>query len=131
MRHVTNSMGSCTGRLLRHMAAMGYITEVAADEYMPTNFTTSPLWVMGTHACKRGPTARYSPVCGLVKNAANYCNPGLHTPRSGTCLSALASLPSWLAEHQWQTPSDISNGPYQAAFNTSLNFFSKPTPPTA
>ena len=29
------------GRLLRHVAAMGYIIEVAADEYKPTNFTRS------------------------------------------------------------------------------------------
>lgn len=41
----------------------------------------------------------------------------------GGCLSSLVSLPSWLAEHQWQTPNDVSDGPYQAAFNTSLNFF--------
>jgi hypothetical protein len=26
---------------MRHMAAMGYMTEVAADEYKPTNFTKS------------------------------------------------------------------------------------------
>ncbi len=32
-------------------------------------------------------------------------------------------LPSWLSEHQWQTPNGVSDGPYQSAFNTSLNFF--------
>lgn len=26
---------------MRHIAAMGYITEVAADEYAPTNFSKS------------------------------------------------------------------------------------------
>lgn len=29
------------GRLMRHMAAMGYVIEVGADEYKPTNFTKS------------------------------------------------------------------------------------------
>jgi hypothetical protein len=30
-----------SGRLLRHLGAMGYITETGADEYQPNNFTKS------------------------------------------------------------------------------------------
>lgn len=32
---------SNAGRLMRHLGAMGYLTEVDADEYLPTNFAKS------------------------------------------------------------------------------------------
>ncbi|KXX73761.1 Demethylsterigmatocystin 6-O-methyltransferase [Madurella mycetomatis] len=91
----TGEMAKALG-IHQPLLSMGYIIEVAADEYMPTNFTKS-LTI---------------PVIGDGYPCV-----------SGSCLSAVASLPSWLAERQWQTPNDIFNGPYQAAFNTSLNFF--------
>jgi hypothetical protein len=43
--------------------------------------------------------------------------------RLGGCLPALVSTLPWLASHEWQTPNDVANGPYQAAYNTPLNFF--------
>jgi len=30
-----------TGRLMRHLGAMGYIIETGVDEYKPTNFSNS------------------------------------------------------------------------------------------
>ncbi|KAK4033599.1 Demethylsterigmatocystin 6-O-methyltransferase [Parachaetomium inaequale] len=83
-------------RLLRHVAAMGYIVEVAADEYKPTNFAKS-LTI---------PSIGDGYPCVL-----------------GGCLPALVSTPPWLADHQWQAPNDVANGPYQAAHSTPLNFF--------
>ncbi|KAK3291164.1 S-adenosyl-L-methionine-dependent methyltransferase [Chaetomium fimeti] len=83
-------------RLMRHMAAMGYMTEVAADEYKPTNFTKSltiPIIGDGYPCIVNG------------------------------CLPALIATPNWLADHDYQTPNDVSHGPYQAAYNTPLNFF--------
>ncbi|KAH6843416.1 S-adenosyl-L-methionine-dependent methyltransferase [Chaetomium sp. MPI-CAGE-AT-0009] len=83
-------------RLMRHIAAMGYMTEVAADEYKPTNFTKSltiPIFGDGYPCIVNG------------------------------CLPALVATPNWLASHDWQTPNDVSHGPYQAAYNTTLNFF--------
>ncbi|KAL2174027.1 S-adenosyl-L-methionine-dependent methyltransferase [Thermothelomyces heterothallicus CBS 202.75] len=83
-------------RLLRHVAAMGYITEVGPDEYKATNFTKSlTIPIIGDGY-----------PCIL-----------------GGCYPALIETPKWLAEHQWQTPNDVANGPYQKAYQTKLNFF--------
>ncbi|KAH6640167.1 S-adenosyl-L-methionine-dependent methyltransferase [Chaetomium tenue] len=83
-------------RLMRHVAAMGYIVEVAADEYKLTNFTKSltiPIIGDGYPCIVNG------------------------------CLAALNATPNWLSTHAFQTPNDVSHGPYQAAYNTPLNFF--------
>ncbi|KAL2200102.1 S-adenosyl-L-methionine-dependent methyltransferase [Corynascus similis CBS 632.67] len=78
------------------LLAMGYITEVGADEYKPTNFAKSltiPIIADGYPCILNG------------------------------CMPALLETPRWLASHQWQTPNDVAHGPYQDAYKTTLNFF--------
>lgn len=44
LNYIQSALASLTnwlGRLMRHIGAMGYIEEVAADTYKPTNFSSS------------------------------------------------------------------------------------------
>lgn len=50
----------------------------------------------------------------------------LHTDthnRSGGCLAALDQFHIWANKTGWKTPNSISDGSYQLAYNTELNFF--------
>ncbi|KAL6859799.1 hypothetical protein ACO1O0_003823 [Amphichorda felina] len=83
-------------RLMRHVAAMGYLKEVGPDTYESTNFTRS-----------------------LAVPIIGDGYPCI----SGGCLAALDQFHIWANKTGWKTPNSISDGSYQLAYNTELNFF--------
>ncbi|KAI1473357.1 putative O-methyltransferase [Daldinia eschscholtzii] len=83
-------------RLLRHMGAMGYVKETGVDEYAPTNFTKS--------LCL--------PIIG-----AGY--PLL----SGAVLSSTIKFHEYVKKADYKVPSNVSDGPFQYAYDTNKNFF--------
>ncbi|KAM7208263.1 S-adenosyl-L-methionine-dependent methyltransferase [Naviculisporaceae sp. PSN 640] len=102
--HSSNFHRGFLTRILKHAAAMGYITEVGPDTYVASNFVKSlTIPIMG---------AGYQVFSG----------PG---PTGG--LSApLFALPAWLKEHGYdKEPGDacIPRGPFQYANVTDLNMF--------
>jgi len=83
-------------RLMRHLAAMGYLREVGSDTYERTNFTK----------------AMAVPIIGQS-----------YPCLSGGCMQALDQFHVWADKNNWKTPNNVADGPYQLAFNTKLNFF--------
>ena len=83
-------------RLMKHLSSMGYLKELGSDTYERTNFTK----------------AMAVPIIGQS-----------YPPISGGCNAALDQFPRWASKTGWKTPNSISDGPYQMAFNTELNFF--------
>ncbi|CAG9952303.1 unnamed protein product [Clonostachys rosea f. rosea IK726] len=83
-------------RLARHLGAMGYLKEIAPDTYERTNFTK----------------AMSVPIIGQS-----------YPVLAGGCFAALDHFHEYQDKVGWTEPNDVANGPYQAAFNTKLNFF--------
>ncbi|CAM1504819.1 Fc.00g024100.m01.CDS01 [Cosmosporella sp. VM-42] len=83
-------------RLLRHISAMGYLTEIDADTYQLTNFTRSM--------------------------AFPFINAG-YPCVSGACLNALGKFHEWGNLNDWKDPTDIANSPLQHGYSTKLTFF--------
>ncbi|ORX92631.1 O-methyltransferase-domain-containing protein, partial [Clohesyomyces aquaticus] len=83
-------------RLMKHMAAMGYIEEVGVDEYAPTNFSKSlTIPIIGDgYPCLAG---------------------GAH--------ESCSKFPEYMAKTNYATPNNSANGPYQYAFSTKMNMF--------
>ncbi|KAL1855243.1 hypothetical protein VTK73DRAFT_8590 [Phialemonium thermophilum] len=84
------------GRLMRHMASMGYITETGPDEYKPTNFSRA----MSIPVISDG----YPCV-------------------SGGMMAALARFHEFAKLKNYQTPTQIDDGSLQYAYNTKRNLF--------
>ncbi|KAK4232773.1 hypothetical protein C8A03DRAFT_39595 [Achaetomium macrosporum] len=83
-------------RLMRHLAAMGYIIETGEDEYKPTNFSSS----------------LSIPVIGDG-----------YTCISGALMMALCKFPEYAKKTNYKTPNSLTDGPLQYAYNTQLNMF--------
>ncbi|KAI1371935.1 hydroxyindole O-methyltransferase [Hypoxylon crocopeplum] len=82
------------GRILRHLAAMGYITETGADEYKPTQFSS----------------------------ALNIRVIGDGYPLITECVRpAVDQFPKFLERTNYIVPTSATNSPYQYAHNTKLN----------
>ncbi|SPO07028.1 related to O-methyltransferase B [Cephalotrichum gorgonifer] len=83
-------------RLMRHIASMGYIDEVGADTYKPTNFSSSLTIpeIGGGYPCIAG---------GLA--------------------ASLYKFPEYAIKTDYKTPNSISNGSLQYAYNTEHNMF--------
>ncbi|KAM4066531.1 o-methyltransferase [Hirsutella rhossiliensis] len=87
---------SFLGRLMRHLAAMGYLIETGPDNYLPTNFTralTLPLISAGYP---------------LTLNAF---------------MRSWVKFPAWAREHNYMAPESTLKTVLQYAFNTDLNMF--------
>lgn len=102
--HAANFHKGYLTRILKHAAAMGYITEVGLDTYLPSNFIRSlTIPIMG---------AGYQVFSGPGRTS------GLSAP--------LLALPAWLKEHGYdKEPGDASipRGPFQYAHDTDFNMF--------
>ncbi|KAK4099302.1 S-adenosyl-L-methionine-dependent methyltransferase [Parathielavia hyrcaniae] len=88
-------------RLLKHVAAMGYLVETGPDEYRPTNFIRSltiPIIAAGY------------PVFTGAGNSGGL----------GRCVLA---LPSHLQKTNYTTPKSMADGNLQYAHDTKLNMF--------
>ncbi|KAI0153243.1 S-adenosyl-L-methionine-dependent methyltransferase [Xylariaceae sp. FL1272] len=85
-------------RLMRHLGAMGYITEVGDDEYQTNNFTK----------------ALSIPIIG-----DGY----LPMLDGGGC--AALRFPSFARKHGWREPIDPEDTSFRYAYNESNNFFSR------
>ncbi|KAM0701687.1 hypothetical protein Q7P35_010596 [Cladosporium inversicolor] len=83
-------------RTMRHISAMGYIEETAADEYKPTNFSRS-----------------------LAIPIISDGYPCI----AGGAIAALSKFNLFAAKTGYAEPSDAENSPYQYAYDTKLNFF--------
>ncbi|KFX96913.1 hypothetical protein V490_03071 [Pseudogymnoascus sp. VKM F-3557] len=83
-------------RMLKHICAMGYIVETGPDEYTPNNFTKSLSLPIIAHSY---------PVCLWSVN------------------TALVNLHKYLKEIGYQNPTSPTDGNYQRAHNTSMDFF--------
>ncbi|KAK4449810.1 S-adenosyl-L-methionine-dependent methyltransferase [Podospora aff. communis PSN243] len=88
-------------RLLKHVAAMGYIHETSHNTYAPTNFIRS-LTI---------------PIIG--DGYRIFTGPGT----TGGLERVVLSLPSYLERNGFQTPQGIADGPLQYAHETKLNMF--------
>ncbi|KAK4164968.1 S-adenosyl-L-methionine-dependent methyltransferase [Cladorrhinum sp. PSN259] len=89
------------GRLLKHVAAMGYILETAQDTYAATNFSkalTIPILNAGYRV---------------------FSGPG-NTAGLQKCVS---TLPSYAAKTGYKTPKSMLDGNLQYAHDTKLNMF--------
>ncbi|KAI4642224.1 hypothetical protein J4E93_007368 [Alternaria ventricosa] len=80
----------------RELLAMGYITETDSDEYMATNFSK----------------ALTIPIIGDGYPALG-----------GGAHQSCSKFSEYLQKNDYQLTSDITNGPYQYAFNTELDMF--------
>lgn len=83
-------------RLLKHIAAMGYIEETGSDEYAPTNFSkalTIPIIGDG-YPCLAG---------GAHRSCSHF--------------------PTFMEKTEYAIPNDPDAGPYQDAFETKMNMF--------
>ncbi|KAH7001129.1 S-adenosyl-L-methionine-dependent methyltransferase [Ilyonectria destructans] len=85
-----------TGRLLRHLASMGYLKEVGSNTYELTNFTRS----------------MSIPIIG-----AGY--PCI----AGACVNALGQFHEYANLKGWKDPTDVYDSPLQHGYRTKLNFF--------
>lgn len=83
-------------RLMRHIGAMGYIEEVAADTYKPTNFSSSL-------------------TIPIIGDGYPCINGGL--------AASLSKFPEYSMKNGYQTPSSISDGSLQYAYDTTNNMF--------
>ncbi|RKU48828.1 hypothetical protein DL546_007021 [Coniochaeta pulveracea] len=83
-------------RLMRHISAMGYIKEIGPDEYESTTFSK----------------ALTIPIIGDGYPCV-----------LGGCFAAIAHLPAYLKRTDFVMPNSATDGPYQSAYNTKLNFF--------
>ncbi|ROT36501.1 S-adenosyl-L-methionine-dependent methyltransferase [Sodiomyces alkalinus F11] len=83
-------------RLLRHIAAMGYLKEVGEDKYEPNNFTKSlTIPIIGDG---------YPCILGSLVPAAS-------------------SLTGYFLKNGYEPPSDPKAGPLQVYCNTEMNYF--------
>ncbi|UPX12161.1 uncharacterized protein EKO05_0002727 [Ascochyta rabiei] len=83
-------------RLMRHIAAMGYITETGTDEYAATRFSKA-----------------------LTLRSIGDAYPAL----AGGAHISCSKLAEYMQMTNYESPSDGREGPYQYAFNTKLNMF--------
>ncbi|KAJ4160377.1 hypothetical protein NW754_003502 [Fusarium falciforme] len=83
-------------RLLRHVSAMGYLTELGQDRYELNNFTKSM--------------------------AFPFINAG-YPCISGACINALGKFHEYANNNGWKDPTDISNSPLQHGYSTEKTFF--------
>ncbi|KAK2074208.1 hypothetical protein P8C59_008431 [Phyllachora maydis] len=83
-------------RLMRHMAAMGYVAETGEDEYRPTNFSR----------------ALSHPSIGDGYPCVAYA---FH--------AAVTRFPEWAAQHGYRVPDDGCDGPLQHAYGHKANMF--------
>ncbi|KAB5581298.1 S-adenosyl-L-methionine-dependent methyltransferase [Coniochaeta sp. 2T2.1] len=84
------------GRLMRHISAMGYIKEIGPDEYQSTNFSR----------------ALTIPIIGDGYPCV-----------LGGCFAAIGHLPAYVKRTEFVMPNSATDGPYQSAYNTNMNFF--------
>ncbi|KAJ1715841.1 O-methyltransferase [Aspergillus flavus] len=99
VRDLANATGAdehLLGRLLKHLAAMGVVTETGPDEY-----------------CRNG----LSTALGM----ARYNDAWQSTPVS--LHSAIHALPAWLEKNDYRNPTDARNIAFTMQFNTNLPFF--------
>ncbi|KAI1775116.1 hydroxyindole O-methyltransferase [Hypoxylon cercidicola] len=94
LAHKLNVDPALVGRILRHLAAMGYITETGADEYKPTKFSTA----LNIREIGDG----YPLVTAYVRPAVDQ-------------------FPDFLEKANYRVPTSATNSPYQFAHNTKLN----------
>ncbi|KAI2618196.1 S-adenosyl-L-methionine-dependent methyltransferase [Hypoxylon sp. NC1633] len=83
-------------RLLRHLAAMGYVEETSTDEYKPTNFTKS--------------------LCFPIIKAG-------YPVLSGALLSANNLFHEFVKKNNYEAPNDMAAGALQYAYKTDKNMF--------
>ncbi|CAI9635098.1 unnamed protein product [Alternaria burnsii] len=83
-------------RLMRHIAAMGFITETSSDEYKATNFSK----------------ALTIPIIGDGYPALG-----------GGAHQSCSKFSQYLEKNSYELTTDITNGPYQYAFGTELDMF--------
>ncbi|KAM7205938.1 hypothetical protein V8F33_000768 [Rhypophila sp. PSN 637] len=99
--HAANFHKGYLSRILKHAAAMGYITETGPDTYLPSNFIKSlTIPIMGSG---------YSVFSG----------PG----RTGGARLPMLALPAWLQENGYEKEPEGPMGPFQHAHGTKLNMF--------
>lgn len=83
-------------RLMRHLGAMGYVTEVGPDQYLPTNFSRAlsiPI-ISDGYPCVGG----------------------------GLC-DAIFRFHEFARHNNYMTPTSLSNGSLQYTYNTEMNMF--------
>ncbi|KAK2049472.1 O-methyltransferase [Colletotrichum somersetense] len=83
-------------RAMRHLGSMGYLKEVGADEYAPTNFTrclSLPI-ISGGYTC-------------IV----------------GGCWPTFSNFSAYLKKHNWSISADPTDGPLQDVVGKDKNFF--------
>ncbi|KFH42551.1 Demethylsterigmatocystin 6-O-methyltransferase-like protein [Hapsidospora chrysogenum ATCC 11550] len=91
------------GRLLRHLGAMGYITETGADEYQPNNFTKSlSIDIIGD---------AYISLAAEAKD------------RPASSGSAQLKLHEFSRKRGWKNPCNAQDTPVHYAYNTDKDFF--------
>ncbi|KAJ5095481.1 o-methyltransferase [Penicillium alfredii] len=83
-------------RMLKHLAATGVLAETGPDEYRGTNFSTA----MGVE--------RFSDTFPVFANGLN---------------PAIAKIPDFFKEAQYQSPSKLTTTPFNVAHATDKNFF--------
>ncbi|KAK4207014.1 S-adenosyl-L-methionine-dependent methyltransferase [Rhypophila decipiens] len=99
--HAANFHKGYLSRILKHAAAMGYITETGPDTYLASNFIKSlTIPIMGSG---------YSVFSG----------PG----RTGGARLPMLALPAWLQENGYEKEPEGPMGPFQHAHDTKLNMF--------
>ncbi|KAK6838832.1 hypothetical protein RU639_000482 [Aspergillus parasiticus] len=99
VRNLANATGAdehLLGRLLKHLAAMGVVTETGPDEY-----------------CRNG----LSTALGMTR----YSDAWQSTPVS--LHSAIHALPAWLEKNDYRNPTDARNIAFTMQYNTDLPFF--------
>ncbi|KAM7214017.1 S-adenosyl-L-methionine-dependent methyltransferase [Rhypophila decipiens] len=99
--HAANFHKGYLGRILKHAAAMGYITEAGPDTYLASNFIKS-LTI---------------PIIGSGYNV--FSGPG----RTGGARLPMLALPAWLQENGYEKEPEGPMGPFQHAHGTKLNMF--------
>ncbi|KAK3990479.1 S-adenosyl-L-methionine-dependent methyltransferase [Cladorrhinum sp. PSN332] len=97
----TKTEAAFIGRLLKHVAAMGYLTETARDTYESTNFS-SALTIPILHAGYRV-----------------FSGPG----NTGGLQRCVSTLPSYARATGYKTPKSMLDGNLQFAHDTKLNMF--------
>ncbi|KAH8775295.1 S-adenosyl-L-methionine-dependent methyltransferase [Diaporthe sp. PMI_573] len=84
------------GRLMRHLAAMGYLIETGVDEYKLTNFTRS---------------------MALPQISGGY------TTLLGEIGASGLEFHKWARKNNWRNPTDPKNGALKEAYGTDLDVF--------
>ncbi|KAK3693452.1 S-adenosyl-L-methionine-dependent methyltransferase [Podospora appendiculata] len=97
----TNMEEAWLARLLKHVAAMGYIHETGHDEYRPTNFSK----------------ALTIPILGAGYRV--FTGPG----NTGGLSKCVSTLVSYSKKTGYTTPNSMSDGNLQFAFDTKYNMF--------